>query len=208
MKQKSESIYQIKIKLLSFKPWIWRRVLISGGSSLRDLHHIIQAVMPWDGGHLHQFIIEEDNYGPSTAEIGCDWGEEVLNEKKFTLDKLNLPSKYKFRYEYDFGDDWVHEITIEKIIAQYPAQFYPFCVAGENAAPPDDCGGVWGYAELLEILKDPKNPEYKNRIRWLGEKFDPTKFEVDKANQYLSRLFPKKSAKKTKSQHRTQNLNP
>jgi hypothetical protein len=200
MKSKSESIYQIKIKLLNFKPWIWRRILVPGGSTLRDLHQIIQTAMPWDGGHLHQFNIGQDQYGPTMAEIGDDWGEEVLDEKKITLDKLALPSKCKFLYEYDFGDDWVHEMTVEKIIAPDFDQFYPTCVAGDNAAPPDDCGGVWGYRDLLEILGDPKNPEHKNRQRWLGEKFDPTKFNMDKANQSLRKLFQKKSVKKTKSQ--------
>jgi Plasmid pRiA4b ORF-3-like protein len=206
MKQKSETIYQIKIKLLNFKPWIWRRVLVPGRSTLRDLHQIIQAAMPWDGGHLHQFIIGQEHYGPSMAEIGGDWGEEIFDEKKFTLDKLALPSKSKLRYEYDFGDDWVHEINVEKIIAQDSDQFYPVCMAGENAAPPDDCGGVWGYGELLEILADPKNPEHKNRQRWLGEKFDPTKFNIDEANQNLRSLFQKRLVKKTKSQRLNQNL--
>ena len=172
-----------------------------------DLHHIIQAVMPWDSGHLHQFIIGEESYGPSIKEIGCDWGEEVLDEKKFSLNKLAPPSKFKFRYEYDFGDDWVHEMIVEKIIARDLRQSYPICIAGENAAPPDDCGGVWGYKELLEILADPENPEHKNRQRWLGKKFDPTKFYVDKANQSLRSLFQKKSLRSMKSRRTSPTLN-
>ena len=207
MKQKN-AIYQMKIKLLNFKPWIWRRVLVPSGSTLRDLHHIIQAAMPWDGGHLHQFIIDQDSYGPTMKELGSDWGEEVLDERKFTLEKLSLPLKYKFKYEYDFGDDWAHEITFEKIVASDPGQIYPICIDGENAAPPDDCGGVWGYHELLKILADPKNPEYKNRQRWLGEKFVPTKFKIDKTNQNLRNLFPKKLTKKTNRSSRAANLSP
>jgi len=206
MKQKKESIYQIKIKLLNFKPWIWRRVLIPGVANLRDLHRIIQATMPWEGGHLHQFVIGEERYGPSMAEMGGGWGEEALDEKKFTLDKLALQPKHSFRYEYDFGDDWAHELKVEKIIAPDLGQSYPICLAGENAAPPDDCGGAWGYAELLEILADPKHPEHKNRKEWLGKKFDPTKFEVNAINQNLGRLSLKKSAKTSKLQHGLEDL--
>jgi AAA+ ATPase superfamily predicted ATPase len=188
-KPNSESIYQIKIKLLSIQPWIWRRVFVSEAASLQDLHRIIQTIMPWDGSHPHRFFIKNKYYGPYIAKSGGNLDEETLDEKKITLGNLELSQKQRFRYIYDFGDKWIHEITIEKIIFPDSSQFYPFCVAGKNKAPPDDCGGAWGYSNLLDILADPKNPDYKDRAQCLGESFDPTKYNINEANQRLKSLF-------------------
>jgi hypothetical protein len=91
-------------------------------------------------------------------------------------------------YEYDFGDGWEHGIQLEKIVGPEPGVHYPRCLAGRRACPPEDCGGVWGYAELLEILADPRHPEHAERLEWLGGPIDPEAFDPDEVNNLLKRV--------------------
>ena len=91
----------------------------------------------------------------------------------------------KFHYEYDMGDGWEHEILVEKTLPTEPSQHYPVCVTGRRACPPEDCRGLWGYADLLEIIKDPKHEEYEERVEWLGGELDPEAFDVDQVNEVL-----------------------
>ena len=95
-------------------------------------------------------------------------------------------------YVYDFGDDWRHKIQVEDIGAAEPGSTYPRCLTGKRAAPPEDCGGLWGYAELIEILADPAHPEFEDRLDWLGlysaDESDPAEFSVDEINDKLALL--------------------
>src|SRR5262249_9892724 len=101
--------------------------------------------------------------------------------------------KSKIRYTYDFGDDWEHDILVEKVLARDEAASYPRCTGGRRAAPPEDCGGVWGYAELLEILGDPDHPEHEDKLEWLGlagaDGFDPAEFDAEEVTQELSAVL-------------------
>ena len=97
-------------------------------------------------------------------------------------------AKKKFLYEYDFGDGWIHEVVAEKILPPDPGFKNPVCLAGENACPPEDCGGIPGYYNLLEILGDRKHPEYRDMKDWMGGKFDPAAFKLDAVNKAFKRL--------------------
>jgi hypothetical protein len=81
-------------------------------------------------------------------------------------------------YRYDFGDDWNHDVRLEKILPRKPDAIYPVCLAGSRACPPEDCGGTWGYEDMLQILEDPDHDEYEGTIEWLGEDFDPDEFNA------------------------------
>jgi hypothetical protein len=93
--------------------------------------------------------------------------------------------KPRIVYEYDFGDSWQHEIVLEKTLEPEPKVRYPRCVEGERACPPEDCGGVWGYAEFLEAIGDPEHESQEEMLEWIGGEFDPEKFSVDKVNKEL-----------------------
>jgi hypothetical protein len=142
--------------------------------------------MGWEDYHLHSFSIAGVEYGPSPAEWG--WGAEIRSEKSVKLDGIIGKEKFKFHYTYDFGDSWEHEILVEKELPPSPDTRYPLCVTGKRACPPEDCGGPWGYAELLEILADPSNPEYEERMEWAGEDFDPNAFDLAEVNFQLQEL--------------------
>ena len=176
------SVYQLKIALKGSKPPIWRRVLVKNNITLSTLDDIIQVVLGWDNCHLHMFDVYGENYG--VPEPDFDF-EEVCDETKYKLNRFNFREKGKFSYEYDFGDSWMHVITVEKILPVDSKMKYPVCIKGKNASPPEDCGGLWGYYNMLEVIANKKNPEREEYLEWLGEGFDPTHFDVDKANAKL-----------------------
>lgn len=101
------------------------------------------------------------------------------------LNQVVSQEKTKFAYDYDFGDGWRHEILVGKILPEETGVPYPTCLTGKRTCPPEDCGGIWGYAELLEIINDPEHEEYEERIEWLGDGFDPESFDANEVNGAL-----------------------
>jgi hypothetical protein len=176
--------YQLKVGLRGAKPPIWRRLLVSADVSLADLHDIVQVAFGWHDSHMHVFETPYGDFGRADRELGH------RAEAPVTLEQVAPRAKDKVRYTYDFGDDWEHEILVEKVLDRDPtASALPLCTGGRRAAPPDDCGGIWGYAELVEILADPRNPDHEERLEWLGlddaSQFDPAAFDVDEVNRAL-----------------------
>ncbi len=176
-----KTIYQLKIVLQDVKPSIWRRFLVDSNVKLPDLHEIIQVVMGWTNSHLHQFTIDDVDY--------CEPNEEAMEEcvdyRKIKLNELIKNEGDVFYYEYDFGDGWLHKITLEKILPYDKNQKYPFCIAGKRSCPPEDCGGPGGYETILQIIKNPKHEEYQDWMVWLGDDFDPNHFDVNEINDLL-----------------------
>ena len=181
------ALYQLKIALQWSDPAIWRRVVVRSDMTLDRLHNVIQFAMPWTDCHMHQFIVGRTYYGkPDPGMAG--FGHETLNEKKYSIADIAPAAKKKFIYEYDFGDGWEHEIIVEKVLPPAAAFKRPVCLAGENACPPDDCGGMPGYYNLLETLADPKHPDHGHLKEWIGGEWDAARFDLDEANDSLKRL--------------------
>lgn len=179
--------YQIKITLQGSKPSIWRRVVIPSDLSLPDFHKVIQTTMGWTNSHLHQFVKNRTYYSPKMEDESL-WDEEDdddLDYSKYKVSDLLRKTKDKVKYEYDFGDDWVHVIVLEKIIDESMDINDVTCLAGENSCPPEDCGGLWGYYNMLEILKDTDHEEYEEYIDWLSDEFNPTYFDIEEVNDML-----------------------
>jgi len=179
-------IYQAKVGLRGAKPPIWRRLLVPADVSLARLHDVIQTAFGWEDSHMHMFETPYGEFGRADRELGH------RAETPVTLEQVAAQAADKIRYTYDFGDDWVHEIVVEKILDRDPALDYPCCTGGRRAAPPDDCGGIWGYDELVEVLADPDHPEHKERLEWLGlddaSQLDPAAFDQDVVNRALAKL--------------------
>jgi hypothetical protein len=174
-------IYQFRISLENIKPLIWRRIQVPETYTFWDLHVAIQDSMGWLDYYLHQFglintqIRRKEGIGIPDEDGGLDIlpGWEVPISSYFSLENK------KADYLYDFGDGWEHMIVLEKILPQVQGSYYPICIAGERACPPEDCGGTWGYENLLEIIKDKKHEEYKRMMQWLGGKFNPEEFRPE-----------------------------
>ncbi len=92
----------------------------------------------------------------------------------------------KLRYSYDFGDDWLHTVAVEKTYTPKPGDHLPLCVKGVGACPPEDCGGIWGYYEFLDAIRDPKHKRREEFIEWAGDDFDPAYFDRDEVNIALA----------------------
>jgi hypothetical protein len=179
-----KAIYQLKIGLKGLKPPVWRRIQVADATTLNELHLMIQEIMDWENYHLHQFTIGRTFYGQPQP----DYGLEFKNENPVKLSQVISGEKFKFLYTYDFGDDWEHEILVEKILPPADGVSYPICLTGKRACPPEDCGGIWGYKEMLEALQDPEHPEYETYQDWIDEDFDPEAFDLDEINQRLKRF--------------------
>jgi len=180
-------VYQFKITLQQFKPEIWRRIQIADGT-LGDLHDAIQIAMGWNNCHLHHFVVGEDYYG-TVFNDGLG-GPETIDERSVRIsDLFGMKDKLRVcQYEYDFGDGWQHKIALEKQLPGVAGQHYPVCLEGENACPPEDIGGVWGYADFLEAIKNPKHERYKEYRGWIGGRFDPAKFNHAGVNKILKKM--------------------
>lgn len=182
------SLYQLNIILNGSKPVIWRRIVVPANMKLSRLHKVFQRVMPWTDSHLHQFVAGEKFYGVPDREYMDDLGPKTLNEIRYTLADIAPEPKSVFTYEYDFGDGWEHIVVVEKVLPPDSAFKQVVCLAGENACPPEDCGGIDGYFNLLNILADPKDEEHKSMKEWLGVEWDAKRFDLNKANANLKRI--------------------
>lgn len=207
--------YQLKVTLAGTKPPIWRRLIVPGDIRLHELHEVIQVAMPWTNSHLHQFIVKTDRpklTNEQLAERYCrgDWPsraeadglrylsdpsfelEESEDETKVRLEELVPAPRGKFVYVYDFGDNWEHLITVEKILPADPGTTCrPHCTGGALACPPDDCGSIPGFYGMLEVIADPKHEEHEDMLEWLGGDFDPAHFDADEVNRHLAKLTPR-----------------
>ena len=161
----------------------------ASGMTFPELHYAIQVAMGWTNSHLHQFIL-----GRRGTYIGIphpDYAMDMEDSRELKISEHLRAPKDKLEYEYDFGDSWEHEVVVKKVLKPEPGQSYPVCTDGHGACPPEDCGGVWGYADLLEILKKPGTDEYKEMTEWLGADFDPNDFDVAETNEAYFKNFKK-----------------
>jgi len=181
----TKEIFQIQITLEGSKPKIWRRVLIPSDLLLSHLHKIIQTSMGWTNSHMHQFIKNGTYYTANENNMFDDMDGIDYKKKKIRISTLLKQEKDTLVYEYDFGDGWLHKILLEKILPVDDKVKYPVVVDGNMHCPPEDCGGVWGYADMLKILKKSDHEEYESYMEWLGGEFDPKYFNIDEINDML-----------------------
>jgi hypothetical protein len=180
------SIHQLKVTLTETKPPIWRRLQVSCSINLRRLHDVIQEAMGWTQSHLYQFEVGDVSYGEPDPEYGMP----IRSAKSTPLRKIAPETGAKFTYQYDFGDNWQHQIVVEKVLPPEVGVSYPHCVAGRRACPPEDCGGVWGYADFLEAIRDPEHEAHEEMLEWVAGSFDPEVFDVRAVNERLAKLGP------------------
>jgi len=180
-------VYQLKITLRGVaKPPVWRRIAVPATLPLDLLHDVIQQAMGWEDGHLHMFSTPRRDYGSPDPELGH------ADEREVTVAEVLARPGATMLYIYDFGDDWEHDIVLEKVLPPDPVVGVS-CLAGNGACPPEDCGGAWGYASLKEALADPTHEEYEDLLDWLGldsaTDFHPARFSLDEVNARLGQLL-------------------
>jgi hypothetical protein len=185
------TVYQFKITLEESRPPIWRRIQVQD-DTLDKLHEHIQTAMGWTNSHLHHFRVGERLYGdPDLVQENF----EDMEYRDSTTTKVSdiLPrtgERFRFQYEYDFGDSWDHEVLFEGVVRADPNVKYPLCLEGARACPPEDCGGVWGYAEFVEAIQNPDDERHEELLEWVGGSFDPEEFDPAKATKAMTKGLP------------------
>lgn len=184
--ESSQEIYQIKVTLLGTRPPIWRRLLVPAELTLGQLHEVLQVAMGWENCHLHEFRIGRQRFGVPDPDARLTGALACIQERKVHLfDVLHEPGA-KAEYTYDFGDSWEHSILVEKLLPSEPELNYPICTDGKRHGPPEDCGGLGGYYNLLEAIHDPEHEEHAEMLAWIGGDFDPEAFSVEDVNRRLA----------------------
>ncbi len=176
---------QLKIILRGSKPPIWRRVLIKDTITFNKLHHIIQDAMGWHNCHLYEFDLGDFRIGMPYEDSYA----EIQDASKIKINKYLSMVGANLIYDYDFGDSWQHQITVEKTEPIVSEEKYPTCIKGKGNCPPEDCGGIWGYYELLEAIKNKKHPNHIDMLDWLGGGFDPNEFNIEEINTRLKKYY-------------------
>ncbi len=180
---RGHDIYQLQIVLRELEPLIWRRLQVPGTLTLDRLHRVLQQVMGWTGAHLHEFVIGGRRYAEPDRKRGPTVG---LPERRVRLCDVAPAVNVRFGYRYDLGDDWRHEVLVERILTAGEGGLVSTCLAGERHCPPEDCGGVGGYEEFLAAIRDTGHPRHDELLKWVGGKFDPDSFDLDRVNRALA----------------------
>jgi hypothetical protein len=180
----TDSIHVLHVELVDVQPAVWRELHVPSTMPLSRLHAVLQAAFGWTDSHLHVFETRTQRFGRPHPDDD-DWSDTpLLDERKYSVADVAPRARTLFGYRYDFGDDWVHRIRVQKVQPPEAGKKYPACTAGARAGPPDDCGGPPGYERMLAILADPSHEEHEEMLEWVGGAFDPEAFAlkaIDKA---------------------------
>jgi hypothetical protein len=176
-------IYRVHVSLWGIEPAIWRHIELSGLTTLKQFHRILQIAMGWANYHLHEHLIDGRRYG--TPDPTYDGPGEVIPEAGVRLATVLRRPGSEILYIYDFGDHWQHDIRLDVILPSESVRDCPRILDGARGCPPEDCGGTGGYADLLEILLDPTHKEFEHMREWAGPRFNTEVFSVDAANKRL-----------------------
>jgi len=195
-------VFELKVTLRGVRPPIWRRIRVSGHRTLAEFHEILQEVIGWTNTHLHQFEIAGRYFVPTSTEDE-ELDIEGEDESAITLAEAVRLAGKSFRYDYDFGDGWEHTIQVEKVLPAEAKSAVPVCLAGARRCPPEDCGGPYGYQELLEALRDPSNPQYTEMREWIADlfgseaRFNPEAFSTEAVNESLEQFARRKTRRRS-----------
>jgi hypothetical protein len=168
---------QLKVTLRGIAPPIWRRLLCDAGTTLDRLHSLLQVAMGWRDCHLHAFTARGMTYASHSSSLGPHFADDI-DESGVTVAQVLRRPGGRMRYEYDFGDGWEHDIVLEKVLEPDASRRLPTVLDGRRACPPDDVGGIFGYAEYLAALTDRKHPLHREMVAWGGRGFDPDVFDL------------------------------
>ncbi len=182
--------HQLKVTLRWSSPPIWRRIVVPSDIDLGSLHTILQVVMPWTDSHLHQFEVKGQRFSTRSFELD---DRETADEDATELRAVAPRRGSRLVYEYDFGDDWKHDIVVEKVREATGEGPLVSCLDGAGACPPDDCGGMGGYEDLLAAVSDADHPDHDQMLEWAGGPIDPEAFDLEAVNRHLAQLVRKRA---------------
>ncbi len=179
----------LRIKLANIKPYILREVYVRNTISFQDLHDIIQIAMGWENEHLYEFRIDDIRIVDDIKEVFPSKRFQTIDAASTTIARFLNKTSDKIKYEYDFGDSWLHEISVTKVMTNDPKLYYPVCIKVARACPPEDCGGFYGYTRILDALNSKERDEDdESLLEWVGENYDPKFVDANGINSRLKKL--------------------
>lgn len=182
-----DEISDMTISLVGSNPPIYRQLEVKSDTTLFEFHCMIQTAMGWTNSHLFEFRRGDLIFGVNLQETIYEFPDLIEAAHVRIAALLKRPGQ-TLTYIYDFGDSWEHKIKLNRHLPIEKGKFYPACITGAGKCPPEDCGGMGGFYNLLKILGNPKDPEYKEVKTWVGRKYDPEDFQVDAMNRKLRRI--------------------
>jgi len=187
--------FDLRVSLRDIQPEIWRLIRVPHDIRMDRLHAVLQAAFGWTNSHLHQFIIKGEGPVPlfvrdprNDDEAFTDQEPRPVDERKVMLHRFLTQPGDRLTYEYDFGDDWMHELSLVAVHNQTTRLSAALCLDGARACPPEDCGGPPGYEDFLAAIRDPKHEEHESMKEWIGGEFDPEAFDFAGVARALSRV--------------------
>lgn len=195
------NIYQLKIDLKFIEPKITRTILVQEEFTFSELANVLMPAFNWGGGHLWQFRFQSSGftkgshkaftYIAEAYEDDFDINEDQLEASALELNEILNSERKKINFEYDFGDGWEHEITLQKVLEKDSSLDYPICIKGARNTPPEDCGSYPGYEQILEHYANPKKfkAEIKEFEEWFGGKYDSEYFNIDETNEAIQENY-------------------
>jgi hypothetical protein len=183
-KKPVEKAFSLRLTVAGCSPRVWRRLLVRESMWLTRLHDSIQILFDWFDYQTHVFSLDDLRFGnPQRKEDAS-----IEDDRDVTLTDLDLASRDRLTYDYHFGEGWKVDVRVEKAIAMEKGVSYPVCIAGERAGPPEDCGGLEAYHDMLACIKEPNTDLGREWIEWLGPTYDPVVCDLDKINKALRKL--------------------
>lgn len=183
-KKALERVFTLRLSIVGTTPPVWRRLVVRESMWLSRLHDSIQVVFDWFDYQTHAFNLDDLRFGnPLKRET-----LSIEDDRDVTLADLDLEHRERFTYGYHFGDGWQVEIKVEKMGKVAKGVSYPACTAGEQAGPPEDCGGLEAYHDMLACIKEPQTDLGREWLEWLGPDYDPDVCDLDKINKSLKKL--------------------
>ncbi|MBL9200971.1 MAG: plasmid pRiA4b ORF-3 family protein [Opitutaceae bacterium] len=183
-KKTAERALTLRLQVVACEPAIWRRLVVRESMWLSRLHDAIQVAFDWFDYQTHAFNVDDLRYGNPLKR------EELTieDDRDVSIADLDLDHRERFTYGYHFGEGWQIEIKLEKTGVAEKGHFYPACLGGERAGPPEDCGGIEAFHDMLACLKEPHTDLGREWIEWVGPDYNPEVCDLPKINQALKKL--------------------
>ncbi len=179
-----ERVFTLRLAVLGAQPAVWRRLQVREMMWLSRLHDSIQLMFDWFDYQTHAFALDELRFGNPLKRDSLN----IEDDRDVALADLDLDHHARFTYGYHFGDGWQVEIHVEGASAVEKGVRYPHCIGGERAGPPEDCGGLEAFHDMLACIKEPHTDLGREWLEWLGPSYDPERCDIAKINTALRKL--------------------
>jgi hypothetical protein len=184
IKKPPERVFTLRLNVVGCQPKIWRRLVVRETMWLSRLHDSIQILFDWFDYQTHTFNLDDLRFGNPVKRDEL----AIEDDRDVTLADIDLEHRDRFTYAYHFGESWQVDVKVEKSGVVEKGVYYPACVAGERAGPPEDCGGIEAFHDMLACIKEPHTDLGREWIEWLGPDYNPEVCDLEKINKALKKL--------------------